>query len=575
MPDFPTPNFNTLNNDLPDGEVFTPGMAEYEAAVSIGNLLYRMITPKAIVLARSIHEVQTTVRFAARHSLHLTVKNGGHSYAAYCLNQDGIVLDLKHLRKVKVDVDGNKVTIQGGAIWKDVYSRLAEYSPRKLVVGGQCPTVGVSGFTLGGGLSPFSRSYGLGVDSLLEMKIVTADGRLVTVGPDEDDDEKRELFWAVRGGGGGNFGVTVEIVSRLHELRDGAGLVVCGSLSWKLSRREEEFRGMMEVFNGTRWPRELTVDAFWHADNGRELMGDMTVVYNGSMKECMGVIEPLLRFAPDINLREMNWMDWVNQEMQGGFGTTSKIYHHHVSFIFGQGAITPEFVEDVLWLLKWAKELLSNKELFPVLADQDCESASGVHFLWDHIGEKTSEVEAEDTAFYWRKGEYVANIKLSWSHPSQSSHMLDFEKLCKAVLQRYTLNKVASYVNYIDDTEERWQDAYYGENYPRLQRVKKWWDPGNFWRFPQSIGEGLQQIPVLPPSPPLSPPLSDSRSEPQSPFPSPAAQDLPRRLREPTGQIHKRWEEFSVKNPATIQSAGHDVQRTLAANQATREHHWR
>src|ERR1700735_1385275 len=92
--------FYSLNDELPNGEVYVRGTTEYEAAISIGNLLYRMITPQAVVLVKAAEEVQTTVLFARAHSLHLTIKNGGHSYAAYCLNQGGIVLDLSALRKV-------------------------------------------------------------------------------------------------------------------------------------------------------------------------------------------------------------------------------------------------------------------------------------------------------------------------------------------------------------------------------------------------------------------------------------------------------------------------------------------
>ncbi|KAK4163930.1 putative FAD-linked oxidoreductase YvdP [Cladorrhinum sp. PSN259] len=550
MADISATPFNVLNDQLPDGEVFIQGMAEYEAAISTGNLLYRMISPKAVVQVRSVEEVQATVRFAAQNNYHLTVKNGGHSYAAYCLNEGGIVLDLSCMHKVKIDLKQNTVTVQGGAIWKDVYSRLAELDPRKLVVGGQCPTVGVSGFTLGGGLSPFSRSYGLGIDSLLSMTLVTASGEVVTVGPNESDPDKKDLFWAVRGGGGGNFGVTVEIVSRLHDLNDKHGLVVCGNLGWNLSRSSERFKDMMRKFNEVEWPPELSIDALWHSDNGKDLVGEMTVLFNGPMSRCLDVIRPLLDFSPDINLREMKWMDWVNLEMQGGFGTTSKIYHHHVSFIFGHGAITPEFVRDVLYLLDEAKKLLSDKTVFPVLADDGC-SKTAVHFLWDHMGGKTSQVKANDTAFFWRKGEYVANIKLSWSHPSQSSRMAEFEDMCKQVLGRYALDKVAAYVNYIDDTQKNWHEAYYGENYSRLVDIKNTWDPDNFWRFPQSIGRRLDD-------------------------------DTPaRRHVAQVAFMHRaipdRWDEFSVKNPEAIASAGNDIQRTLAANLATRQthHDWR
>jgi len=538
-------DFNVLNALLPYGEVYLPGTIEYEAAIAIGNLLYRAITPQAVASVRTFEEVQTTITFSKKHKLHLTVKNGGHSYAAYCLNQGGIVLDMSALRKVTVDWDKMTATIQGGAQWKDVYAKLSEHDPTTLVIGGQCPTVGVSGFTLGGGLSPFSRSYGLGIDSLLDMTLVTADGKLVTVGRRDTAEANRDLFWALRGGGGGNFGATVEFTSKLHKLRDPAGVVVCGNLTWKLSRHEDKFLAMMEVFNKQVWPDTLAVDAYWHADAGQDLVAEMTVLFNGPMSECLGVIEPMTRFAPDINIREMKWMDWVQQEMQSGFGIKSKIYHHHISFIFGRESMTKELVTDVLTLLKLAQELLTNKSVFPVLADSEGCSPSSVHFLWDHFGGRVRNVRAEDTAFFWRDGEYAANIKMTWSHPSQTKAMVDFEQKCKQQLTKYT-TRGAAYLNYIDDTEANWQTAYYGDNYERLKRIKAHWDPKRFWWFPQAIGEGGPRYGVH----------AGDESD------TTAMQE---------NQIPERWAEFSIKDPLEIDEAGDDVQSVLRANLAIRE----
>ena len=265
------------------------------------------------------------------------------------------------------------------------------------------------------------------------------------------------------------------------------------------------------------------------------------------MKACLEVIEPFLKFSPDINLREMKWMDWVQQEMQGGFGITSKIYHHHISFIFGHGVIDTAFVDTVLRLLKAAQELLANKTIFPVLADDGC-SKSSVHFLWDHIGGQTSTKRSDETAFFWREGEYVANIKLSWSHPSQSSHMIDFEQRCKSELAPFTLQHNAAYLNYIDDTQVKWQEAYYGGNYDRLTKIKKKWDPNNFWWFPQAIGESGRD---------RNDKNEDDGAEPPKP-----------------GKIPKRWEEFSVKDPSVIDSAGDSIRGVLRANLEARKKQW-
>ncbi|KAM0309088.1 hypothetical protein ACHAPQ_012606, partial [Fusarium lateritium] len=135
--------------------------------------------------------------------------NGGHSYMGYCLNEGGIVIDLSLMNTCHIEYDDMLIHMDAGLIWKDVYYKYLQ-DKSNIVIGGQCPWVGVSGFTLGAGLSPFSRSYGLGCDNLIEMTIVTWDSKVITVSREDKDPEKRELFWALAGGGGGNLRVTVK-----------------------------------------------------------------------------------------------------------------------------------------------------------------------------------------------------------------------------------------------------------------------------------------------------------------------------------------------------------------------------
>jgi hypothetical protein len=237
------------------------------------------------------------------------------------------------------------------------------------------------------------------------------------------------------------------------------------------------------------------------------------------MSDCLRIIAPLLEYAPDINLREMHWMDWVKQEMEWGFGITSKIYHHHCSFIFGQGSIDAELLGKVLSLLKEAKALLTDEKIFLVLSDADGFSKASIHFLWDHMGGQVAKKSPTETAFFWRKGEYAANIKLSWSHPSQSNHMLEFEQKCKKLLEPHALQGKAAYANYIDDTVLHWEKAYYGDNYEKLRQIKKMWDPDRDWHFPQAIGESKV------------------------------------RLSDVDGKLPGRWELYLVKNPSAIDTA--------------------
>ena len=208
---------------------------------------YRNINPAVVVKARAVQDVQSAVRFANRNSVKLTVKSGGHSFMAYCLNEGGIVLDMSAMNSCHVNNDARTIQMEGGILFRDVYDKLQD--KRDVAITGLCGSIGFSGFTLGGGISPLSRSYGLGCDNLLEMTVVTADGEVVTVSKDDQDEKKRDLFWALCGGGGGNFGVSVSMTTKMHKLRDNAGKVVSGELTWNLPQQQQAFDEAMKAFN--------------------------------------------------------------------------------------------------------------------------------------------------------------------------------------------------------------------------------------------------------------------------------------------------------------------------------------
>ncbi|KXJ90040.1 hypothetical protein Micbo1qcDRAFT_98002, partial [Microdochium bolleyi] len=461
-----------------------PATPSHLPTVFTGNLNYRFTTPAAVVIAHSIQDVRATVNFARQKQLRLTVKNGGHSYMGYCLNEGGIVLDVSGMKGCYIDDDAMTVEMECGLLWKDVYYKHLT-DKRNIVIGGQCPTVGVTGFTLGAGLSPFSRSYGLGCDNLLAMTVVTADGKVVEVKRDDPDREKRELFWALQGGGGGNFGVTVGFTTKMHKLRDCDGKVVCGQLIWKLPQQREAFNAAMDVFNTTHQPDELTIDALWSHTTNKQLTGGMTVIYNGDMHHAMQALSKVLAFSPaTIDLKEMAWTDWVHQS-EGWDPKSPSVYHHHASFIFPEGAITPDMNAQVSALVEEATRIVG-------ITDKN--DGGKCHFLWDHIGGATQRgIKPTDTAFYWRDGHYVANIKMQWKAADaeearrKAGQVKEFIAKSYDVLMPHAIEGKAAYVNYIDGFVPDWPAAYYGANYARLQAVKSRWDPGNmFWNW-QSI----------------------------------------------------------------------------------------
>ncbi|KAG8796323.1 hypothetical protein FRC12_000738 [Ceratobasidium sp. 428] len=442
-----------------------------------------MKTPRLAIRPGTEAEVVEIVKFCRDNDMQLTVKNGGHSYAGYSLNEQGVVIYMDKLSQVTINDDCTEVTIAAGAIWKQVYDQFVGENKANIVVGGQCPYVGVSGFTMGGGLSPFSRSYGLGVDNVVEIKVVTAKGDIETIrrvnrddwpNLDQKEQRRQELLWAICGGGGGNFGVLLEFKSRVHKLNEDDGRVVCGQLTWDLNdeKEREEFCDALVELNNMDCPDALTIDGLWRAEN-QKLEGHLTVVYNGHMEDCKDAIRRISVYHPDKvpPLNEMIWSDWVYKE--DGWGLKSGIYHRHLSFILGEKGITPELVKRVNGLMDQARRRFSKH--------------GKAHFLWGHIGGRTSSYKSNDTPFPWRKGMYVCNLKLSWSKSSYKSDADEYLKVAWSELHGFALEKQAAYLNYIDPELVDWQTAYYGNNYPDLQRIKEEWDPKDFFRFGQAI----------------------------------------------------------------------------------------
>jgi FAD/FMN-containing dehydrogenase len=207
-------DLSTLKSAI-TGQVLTPGDDDYLAAATVAK---GPGSPVAVVRPADAADVSTAVAFARDAGLELSVRSGGHDSLGRSTNDGGLVIDLRSL--ADITVDGDLVTVGGGAVWGDVAAALA---PHGLALSsGDTKTVGVGGLTLGGGVGWFVRLWGLAIDSLESAEVVLADGRVVTASATSEPD----LFWAIRGGGG-NFGVVTRFTFRAHPLPDG---VVSGAI---------------------------------------------------------------------------------------------------------------------------------------------------------------------------------------------------------------------------------------------------------------------------------------------------------------------------------------------------------
>jgi FAD binding domain len=190
------------------GKVVLPSDAAYAATCQIWNGAVDH-QPVLFAVCETTKDVQAAVQVAGSHRLPLSVRGGGHDWAGRALRHDGLVIDLRQMRRVEVDADAQIATISGGVTAGDLINSTAPYG--LIAVTSTIGAVGMAGLTLGGGYGPLTSRYGLALDNLLGAEVVLANGQIVTANVAEN----AELFWALRGGGG-NFGVVTSMRIRLH-----------------------------------------------------------------------------------------------------------------------------------------------------------------------------------------------------------------------------------------------------------------------------------------------------------------------------------------------------------------------
>ncbi|KAG5637327.1 hypothetical protein H0H81_004973 [Sphagnurus paluster] len=495
--------------------VFERGDVEYERSVATPNMLYRFARPPFVLQPETPEQVQDIIRQARAQKLVLTIKCGGHSYAGHstALKEGNISLDLCRMRKTELDLAAKTITFGAGAQWAHLYKKLIDVRDNHglrldglMINGGRCPSVGVGGFLLGGGLGPFSRSIGMGSDSIKEIKIVTADGELHTV-KDTDDPNSKEgrLFWALRGAGGGNFGVVVEMKLRVEQLRAPKGEVVAGRYQWFASKNEpdlfeqDDFILTMKTFYTTDWPEHMTIDSTWICDHRLNSGNGVRFLtyFDGDKDDFDATIDKYVKHAglakqlkrrslPERSTRflhETLVAQWSEETVKAF--PTNKSYSIYSSFVFTNDS---ETITKVTALIR--EKAAAFREKFP---------GERVEFLatFIHSGGKMSTPKPVDSAFFWRQAVYHMYLTLEWEDKWMELDMRAFLGEAKRDLRPLSLQGEAAFVNFPDGAlppnfHER---AYWGENRHELRRVKEIWDKDNFFSTEQGVKIGHGDIP--------------------------------------------------------------------------------
>ena len=441
------------------GQLCLPGEAGYDEARTIWNAMIDR-RPAAIVRAAGAGDVLHAVRLAAQHGLLLSVRGGGHNIAGNAVCEGGLMLDLSGMAAVRIDAGARRARVEPGA-------RLADFDREAQAFGLATPlginsTTGVAGLTLGGGFGWLTRKYGMSVDNLESVDVVTANAELVRASKDDNPD----LFWALRGGGG-NFGIVTNFEFRLHPVGPNvlSGLIVfpfedARSVLGKYREHAARFSEDLNVWVVVRKAPPLPF--LPAAVHGKEIVA-FALFYAGDPESGRKEIEAVRAFgrAHGEHIGVQPYAGW-----QRAFdplltpGARNYWKSHNFTELAGEAIDT---------LIAYAGKLPSPQtEIFIGL-----------------LGGYASRVPADATAYANRDARFVLNVHGRWERPEEDERCIAWAREFFAKSAPYASGSV--YVNFLTQDESDRVQAAYGPNYRRLVEVKKKFDPDNFFRQNQNI----------------------------------------------------------------------------------------
>ena len=456
------------------GEVILRDSGCYEAARKSAIARFHHVRPEAVVRCQTPRDVAETISFARLTGLPTATRSGGHCFAGRS-SSDGVVIDVTPMNAVTLS--GGVARIGAGARLGDVYDSLNRHD--LTIPAGSCPTVGIAGLTLGGGLGILGRAYGLTSDHLLAAEVILADGRIVEC----DDVHDCELFWALRGAGSGNFGVVTSFVFRTRA----ASRATNFHLAWP-------------------YPRAAAVIDAWQAwapAAPDELYASLLLTAEGEVER-----PPTLDLFGSMLDSEHDAADLLDDfAVRAGSDPTTDVRkrmspHETTGYWATLGAADranrddqrlPSTLEYPMFKSEFFRRPLPAEAIAALLANLAGERVPGQSRELDFTpwGGAYNRMPEDATAFVHRHERF--SLKHTATVRSDSS------QVAKDAARRWLTQSWRTvrpwgtgrvFPNFPDPDLADWRHAYYGTNYPRLRRVKGSYDPADFFRFHQSLRAG-------------------------------------------------------------------------------------
>jgi FAD/FMN-containing dehydrogenase len=441
-------DFDALSRAM-GGDVLQPGDDGFDEARALWNVRFDR-SPDVIARCGATDDVVAAVRFARDHGLRLSVKGGGHSYAARSVADGGLLIDLSAMKSIEVRPDDRRVTIGPGVTGADLDA--ATQAHGLAVTTPTVSSVGTIGAALGGGSGYLGRKYGLTLDNVVSAEVVTADGRVVSASADHNPD----LFWALRGGGG-NFGIVTGLELRLHRV---GPEVFAGQIIYPWDDAGSLFREFRQFMADA--PDEFQcypfcfkvppIDVFPEETHGQPVL-DFVVYHEdpgaGEFVESLRSLgEPILDLVGPAPYTQV----------QTGFDANLPKGHRYISKAHDLEGLTDGAIDTMV-------------EYVPRMVGE----LTAAYF--DPLGGAIGRVDPTATAYVGRGTSYGFHIIAGWMNEADDDTVIGWANEFHTAMAPHATGGV--YVNLIaDDEPDRVPDAY-GANYARLRELKAAWDPEN------------------------------------------------------------------------------------------------
>ena len=447
-------SFPPCGEKLKDISAF-PGEERYNQSLVIYNPAFSHLHPSFFALPKTEQDIKRCLKCSLENYIPIAIRSGGHHGLGYStLGGEGFVIYLSEMDQVVIDDASKVIHVGAGARMSAIYEKIgSDY----LLPLGVCPAMGVSGYTLGGGYGLLSRYLGLAIDSLLSVTMVTANGSSIveansTVHPD--------LFWALRGGGGGNFGVVTRFTFQLHPAQPN---YVFGVIKFQ---GDETHQLLKLLKTAPQLPKELHLLMMLFPTQETIL----EPLYIGEYSDALELLKPYTEIASSVDLKNYSSYEDIYRQVGEQIPVISPL---------------PEMMRACI-----LSEM--SDEVVKIFSEIDMPKSCQITFYY-FGGGAINEVATDETAYPYRNASFYYYAQCWYSKATQYDKMVEFEdNLFDSLVQGG--HCAGGYINVIDRQVPDWQHFYYGRNYERLVEVKEAWNPkeSGMLHFLHEIGSDYQ-----------------------------------------------------------------------------------